>query len=109
MQEDGIKKLYYAIGEVSEALGEVPHVLRYWESVFDVLTPRKSRAGKRIYTEGDIAVLRRIQFLLREEKYTIEGAVQVLAREHETPEQTQARRQEVLELRGFLEKLLQSL
>ncbi len=70
----GIKKLYYSITEVSKLLGEEPYVLRYWETEFPQLRPKKNRAGNRIYTDKDIAILRAIQHLLRTERYTIEGA-----------------------------------
>lgn len=108
MPEDGIKKLYYAIGEVSELTGLEQHVLRYWETEFDELDPRKNRAGRRVYTADDIAVVQHIQHLLREEKYTIEGAKQVLAREVAHPEAAQVRAQ-LLELRAFLVELLEKL
>ena len=75
----GIRKLYYSIREVSEMTGLKPHVLRYWEGEFDQLRPKKNRAGNRAYTEPDIAVVRRIQELVYDEKYTLEGARQVLA------------------------------
>ncbi|WP_420457414.1 MerR family transcriptional regulator [Rubrivirga sp.] len=75
----GIRKLYYSIREVSEMTGLKPHVLRYWEGEFDQLRPKKNRAGNRAYTEPDIAVVRRIQSLVYDEKYTLEGARQVLA------------------------------
>jgi DNA-binding transcriptional MerR regulator len=104
MQKD-IKKLYYAIGEVSELTGLEPHVLRYWESEFAVLKPKKNRAGRRIYTEDDIAVLQRIQHLLREEKYTIEGARQALELEQAEPEAATQLREQLLALRAFLVKL----
>ena len=74
MTEAEIKKLYYSIGEVSELLGVVQHVLRYWETEFKELAPRKNRAGKRLYRESDIETLRQIKRLLYEERYTIEGA-----------------------------------
>ncbi|GIV60960.1 MerR family transcriptional regulator [Rhodocaloribacter litoris] len=113
MEEEGIKKLYYSISEVAELLGEKAHVLRYWETEFPQLHPRKSRAGKRIYTEDDIAVLRRIQALLRDEKYTIAGARQALEEERKASDGAKkdetAFRRELLELRVFLEKLLKSL
>ncbi len=109
MAEDDIQKLYYAIGEVSDLLDLEPHVLRYWESEFDVLHPRKNRAGRRVYTEDDIAVVRRIQHLLKEEKYTIAGAQQVFAREREQPISEQAFREELAELRGLLTDLLDRL
>lgn len=107
MKHEGIRKLYYSISEVAELTGLEPHVLRYWESEFEQLRPKKNRAGNRVYTERDIAVVRRVKHLLREEKYTIEGARQVLARDA-ADEQGYALDQELLRLRAFLEKLLQA-
>ena len=80
MPEDQIEKLYYSIGEVSERINQKPHVLRYWEEEFDVLSPRKNRAGRRIYTDDDIETVERIRRLLKDEKYTIEGARQAIQR-----------------------------
>jgi DNA-binding transcriptional MerR regulator len=77
--QDGIKKLYYSISEVSEITGLKQYVLRYWESEFDGLKPTKNRAGNRIYTETDIALIRLIKQLLYEEKFTIDGAKKRLA------------------------------
>jgi len=96
-----MEKLYYSIGEVSDIVDQEPHVLRYWEQEFDVLSPRKNRAGRRVYTEEDIEVVERIRFLLKEEKYTIAGARQAIARD-ETREETRDRLQD---LRGFLTDL----
>lgn len=76
----GIRKLYYSIREVSDMTGLEPHVLRFWESKFDALQPKKNRAGNRTYTERDVETVRRIQHLVREEKYTLEGAQQALER-----------------------------
>ncbi|MDX1546487.1 MAG: MerR family transcriptional regulator [Rhodothermales bacterium] len=112
MHTDGIKKLYYSIGEVCEATGLEPHVLRYWETEFDQLHPRKNRAGRRVYTDEDIAMVERIQHLLRVEKYTLEGARQVLDRaadEDEVKAVPAERRRELLALRGFLQALLKKL
>jgi DNA-binding transcriptional MerR regulator len=93
-----MEKLYYSIGEVSDRVGHEPHVLRYWEQEFDVLSPRKNRAGRRVYTEDDIEVVERIRYLLKEEKYTIEGARQAIARGAAQKEQAEA----LEELRDFL-------
>ncbi|PSR02996.1 MAG: MerR family transcriptional regulator [Bacteroidetes bacterium SW_8_64_56] len=76
MPEDEIEKLYYSIGEVSEKIGQEPHVLRYWEEEFDVLTPRKNRSGRRVYTDEDIQIVERIRHLLKDEKYTIEAEIE---------------------------------
>lgn len=102
--KEGIEKLYYSIGEVGERTGLEAHVLRYWESEFPMLNPRKNRAGRRVYTEEDIQTVNRIQELLRDDKYTIEGARQVLERERETPEGS-ADRERLARLRNFLVRL----
>src|SRR5512146_3562711 len=79
MKPLGIKKLYYSISEVSKITDLEQYVLRYWESEFEELKPAKNRAGNRIYTNRDIKLILYIKKLLREERYTIEGAKQVLA------------------------------
>ena len=78
MRQIGIKKLYYSISEVSKITDLEQYVLRYWESEFEQLIPAKNRAGNRIYTNRDIKLILYIKKLLREERYTIEGAKQVL-------------------------------
>lgn len=78
MKQAGIKKLYYSISEVSKITGLEQYVLRYWESEFEQLNPSKNRAGNRIYTNRDIKLILYIKKLLRDERYTIEGAKQVL-------------------------------
>jgi DNA-binding transcriptional MerR regulator len=78
MKQLGIKKLYYSISEVSKITDLEQYVLRYWESEFEQLQPAKNRAGNRIYTNRDIKLILYIKRLLREERYTIEGAKQVL-------------------------------
>jgi DNA-binding transcriptional MerR regulator len=100
-----MEKLYYSIGEVSDIVGHEPHVLRYWEQEFDALSPRKNRAGRRIYTEEDVALVERIRRLLKEEKYTIAGARQALQREKAQHEL----REDLKDLRGFLQDLKEHL
>ena len=110
----GIRKLYYSIREVSEMTGLKPHVLRYWESEFEALRPKKNRAGNRAYTEPDIELVRRIQELVHDEKYTLEGARQVLEREAEGEEAVREAlaelpRERLQDLRAFLADVLQRL
>ncbi len=78
MKSLGIKKLYYSISEVAKITDLEQYVLRYWESEFEQLKPQKNRAGNRIYTNRDIKLILYIKKLLRDERYTIEGAKQVL-------------------------------
>jgi len=68
------KKLYYKIGEACKMLGIQPYVLRYWETEFPPLNPTKSKSGQRVYSDQDLAVIRRIKELLYDEGYTIAGA-----------------------------------
>jgi len=106
MARSNIKKLYRSIGEVARLLDIEPHVLRYWESEFDQLQPRKNRAGRRVYTEDDIATVERIHHLLKVDKYTIDGARQVLERKNEENGEKQEARKELKEVRAFLVNLL---
>lgn len=78
MKDFGLKKLYYSISEVSRLTNLEQYILRYWETEFDQLKPGKNRAGNRIYTNKDIKTILLIKKLLREEKYTIEGAKKIL-------------------------------
>lgn len=126
MKSLGIKKLYYSISEVSKITDLEQYVLRYWESEFDQLKPAKNRAGNRIYTNRDIKLILYIKKLLRDERYTIEGAKQVLKTftpEVDTGEQLELidppkprtkikdeqLRADVLETKQFLEDLLKKL
>ncbi len=126
MKPLGIKKLYYSISEVSKITDLEQYVLRYWESEFDHLKPAKNRAGNRIYTNRDIKLILYIKKLLRDERYTIEGAKQVLkgfTPEGDTGEQLELidppkprpkikdeqLRADVTEVKQFLEDLLKKL
>lgn len=66
-------KLFYKIGEVSKITGIEPYVLRYWESEFPFLRPRKSKSGQRIYIKKDLELILDIKNLLYNERYTIAG------------------------------------
>src|SRR6266404_10005608 len=74
-------KLYFKIGEVSDLLGVEPYVLRYWETEFTVLSPKKSGTGHRLYRRKDVELLLRIKHLLYEKRFTIDGARQFLLAE----------------------------
>jgi DNA-binding transcriptional MerR regulator len=78
-------KLYFKIGEVSELLGVEPYVLRYWETEFSELSPKKSGTGHRLYRRKDVELLLRIKHLLYEKRFTIEGARQSLTSEARAP------------------------
>src|SRR5207302_3206869 len=68
------EKIYFKIGEVCELIGVQPHVLRYWETEFPMLSPQKSRSGQRSYRRRDVEIALRIKELLYNEMFTIAGA-----------------------------------
>ena len=84
--KESSQKLYYSIGEVSELLGVKPHVLRYWETQFPILKPKKNRAGNRIYKVRDIKCLITIKSLLYEKGFTISGAQKKLKESSNNPD-----------------------
>ena len=71
-------KLFFRIGEVSQMVGVEPHVLRYWESEFRGLSPKKSSSGQRMFRKKDVDLLLEIKRLLYGRKFTIEGARRAL-------------------------------
>jgi DNA-binding transcriptional MerR regulator len=78
-------KLYRSISEVSEMLDVKPHVLRYWETQFGMLRPKKNRAGNRMYRPEELRTLQRIKELLYERRFTIAGARRKLLDEQKQP------------------------
>jgi DNA-binding transcriptional MerR regulator len=77
-EEPIAKKAYYSIGEVCDLTGLKPHVLRYWETQFEVLHPTKNRAGNRVFRPKEIELVLLVKHLLYEKKFTIDGARQRL-------------------------------
>jgi DNA-binding transcriptional MerR regulator len=71
-------KLYFRIGEVAKLAGIKPYVLRFWESEFAGLGPKKSGTGHRLYRRKDVELVLEIKRLLYEKRFTIEGARKVL-------------------------------
>ncbi|MBI2466315.1 MAG: MerR family transcriptional regulator [Candidatus Rokubacteria bacterium] len=67
-------KLFFRIGEVADLTGVPPYVLRYWESEFKLLRPRKNHAGQRVYRKPDIELVLRIKGLLYEDRLTLLAA-----------------------------------
>ncbi len=107
MSERIAKKEYYSIGDVCDLTDLKPHVLRYWETQFDVLHPNKNRAGNRVYRPKEVELVMLVKNLLYEQKFTIEGARQKL-RELRRGGELQEARQKVLEpelLAGMREEL----
>jgi DNA-binding transcriptional MerR regulator len=73
-KEKTIEKLYWSIGEVAEQLGVNTSLIRYWEKEFGTLKPKRTGKGDRLYTKKDIEQLQRIQHLVKEKGFTLQGA-----------------------------------
>ncbi|MCB0366426.1 MAG: MerR family transcriptional regulator [Bdellovibrionaceae bacterium] len=67
-------KMAFKIGEVARLVGVKPYVLRYWETEFDNLAPKKSRNNQRVYEKRDVVLVMMIKKLLYEDRFSIEGA-----------------------------------
>ncbi len=72
------KRAYYSIGQVCELTGLKPHVLRYWETQFELLHPTKNRAGNRVFRPKEVELILLVKHLLYDQKFTIDGARQRL-------------------------------
>lgn len=81
MSEEKYEKLYYRIGEVAEMFNVNTSLIRYWESEFSVLRPRKSTKGNRMFTQRDLRYLRMIYQLVKVQGYTLQGAKDALKKD----------------------------
>ncbi len=92
MQEDAYdevslpEKLYFKIGEVSTIVGVPAYVLRFWETEFRQINPRRTESGQRLYRRQDVVLILRIKALLHDRRFTIEGARQHLRQGKRRPE-----------------------
>ena len=110
MNEPIAQRAYYSIGEVCDLTGIQAHVLRYWETRFELLRPVKNQAGNRVYRPREIELVLLLKRLLYEDKYTVEGARQELARMRRTGGLHEARKAGLApELRGQLKSDLAEL
>ncbi|MBS1509750.1 MAG: MerR family transcriptional regulator [Bacteroidetes bacterium] len=102
------EKMYYSIGTVADMFKVNQSLIRFWENEFDVLKPRKNGKGDRLFRPEDVKNLKLIYHLLRERKYTIEGAKEFL-KNNKKAEQKFAMIESLKKLKGFLHELKASL
>ena len=77
-KEEEIEKLYYSIGEVADIFNVAPSLIRFWESEFELIKPKKNRKGNRQFTKEDIDNVRTIYHLVKEKGFTLQGAKEML-------------------------------
>lgn len=73
-KEKDIEKVYYSIGEIAEMFGVAPSLIRFWETEFESLRPKKNHKGNRQYSKEDLNDFKLIYHLTKEKGFTIPGA-----------------------------------
>ena len=102
------KKSYYSIGDVAIMFNENASLIRFWENEFDILKPKKNAKGDRFFRPEDVKNLKLIHHLLRQRKYTIEGAKEFLKNNNTAAEKFEMIRS-MQKLKSFLLELKASL
>lgn len=98
------EKLYYSIGEVSRILDVNTSKIRFWEKEFETIKPKKNKKGNRIFTKKDVERLKLIQHLLKEKKYTIDGAKKKIRK---NPKKTETHQKVIENLKKIKAELIE--
>ena len=108
-KEKIIEKKYYTIGEVASLFGVATSLIRFWESEFDTIKPKKNRKGNRQFTRQDIDNLRAIYHLVKEKGFTLQGAKDMLKNNNDNVREKLQAIDRLKDIRGFLVELKESL
>jgi DNA-binding transcriptional MerR regulator len=108
-KEKEIEKLYYSIGEVAEIFSVAPSLIRFWETEFDVIKPKKNRKGNRQFTKEDIDNVRTIYHLVKEKGFTLQGAKEMLRNDNESVRDKMELLESLRNVRSFLLELKEKL
>lgn len=108
-KEKEIEKLYFSIGEVADMFSVAPSLIRFWESEFDIIKPKKNRKGNRQFTREDIDNVRTIYHLVKEKGFTLQGAKEMLRNDTEAVRDKMEMIESLKRVRGFLLQLREKL
>jgi DNA-binding transcriptional MerR regulator len=108
-KEKEIEKLYYSIGEVAEMFTVAPSLIRFWESEFDLIKPKKNRKGNRQFTKEDIDNVRTIYHLVKEKGFTLQGAKEMLRNDSQAVKDKMEMLDSLRSVRKFLVELREKL
>lgn len=106
---DNFEKKYYKISEVAEIIGLPASTLRFWESKFTIISPRRNRAGTRFYTPSDVEKIRMVAYLVKEKGLRLEAAQEQLRNNHSGVSRRALAVTRLQEIRDKLQALLDSL
>jgi DNA-binding transcriptional MerR regulator len=108
-REKEITKLYYSIGEVAKIFDVNSSLIRFWESEFDLLKPKKNKKGKRLFTQKDLSYLKIIYDLVKDKGHTLEGAKKALKENRNVLLEQQELKDRLLNVRAQLTLLRKEL
>jgi DNA-binding transcriptional MerR regulator len=108
-KEKEIEKLYYSIGEVAEIFSVAPSLIRFWESEFDIIKPKKNRKGNRQFTKEDIDNVRTIYHLVKEKGFTLQGAKEMLRNDSQAVKDKMEMIESLRSVKSFLLELREKL
>ena len=101
-KEKEIEKIYYSIGEVAEQFNVAPSLIRFWESEFELIQPKKNRKGNRQFTKEDIENVRTIYHLVKQKGFTLQGAKEMLKNDTQAVRDKMEMYESLKKIRQFL-------
>jgi DNA-binding transcriptional MerR regulator len=108
-KEKEIEKIYYSIGEVAEMFNVAPSLIRFWESEFELIQPKKNRKGNRQFTKEDIDNVRTIFHLVKEKGFTLQGAKEMLKNDTQSIKDKMGLLESLRKVRSFLVEVREKL
>ncbi|MEM9325456.1 MAG: MerR family transcriptional regulator [Bacteroidota bacterium] len=108
-KEKEIEKKYFTIGEVADELRVATSLIRFWESEFDIIKPKKNRKGNRQFTKEDIKNVKLIYHLVKEKGYTLQGARDFIKNDVDVASDKIELIESLKRIKGFLQKLREDL
>lgn len=100
-----IEKKYFTIGEVAKALGEATSLIRFWETQFDFIKPKKNKKGNRKYTQDDLKKIKLVHHLVKEKGYTLQGAQDHIKTSSNSIDDNSEMIASLQKIKGFLEEM----
>lgn len=104
-KEKEIEKKYFSIGEVADQFKVATSLIRFWESEFDIIKPKKNRKGNRQFTKSDIENVKLIYHLVKEKGFTLQGAKDMLKNNGDELQGKMEMIGSLKSVRAFLEEL----
>lgn len=100
-----IEKKYFTIGEVAKELGVATSLIRFWETQFDFIRPKKNKKGNRKFTQEDLKKIKLVYHLVKEKGYTLQGAHDHIKKSKNSIDDNAEMIESLKKIRGFLEDM----